>query len=83
MIELSICLGSSCHLKGSYEVLNTLQKIIEERSLQGRIEMSGKFCMKKCQEGVSVSIDDEYYSVSPETVRDFFNETIERRLSEK
>ena len=64
-------------------MLSSLQKIIEERSLQDRIEMRGEFCMKKCQEGVSVSIDNEYYSVSPDTVRDFFNETVERRISGK
>ena len=80
MIELNICIGSSCHLKGSYEVLQTFQKIVREHGLEDRIEMKGSFCMKKCQEGVSVSVGDEYYSVSPETAREFFSETIATRF---
>lgn len=80
MIELDICIGSSCHLKGSYEVLQTFLKIVQELGLQDRIEMKGRFCMKKCQEGVSVSIGEEYYSVSPETAREFFAETIATRF---
>ena len=76
MLELNICIGSSCHLKGSYEVLHIFRKIVEERGLQDKIEMKGRFCMGKCQEGVSVSIDNECYSVLPETAHEFFTETV-------
>ena len=80
MLELNICIGSSCHLKGSYEVLQIFQKIVEERGLQDKVEMKGHFCMSKCQEGVSIAIDKEHYSVLPENAHDFFTKTIVSRF---
>lgn len=76
MLEVNICLGSSCHLKGAYEVLRVFQRMIDESPAKSRIEMKGQFCMKKCQEGVSVSVNGACYSVSPETAREFFIETV-------
>ena len=73
MLELKVCIGSSCHLKGSYNVIQTFQQIIEREKLHDKINMSAQFCMKQCQHGVSVSIGDEKFSVSPETAKDFFN----------
>ena len=72
MIEISVCIGSSCHLKGSYNVIQTLQQLIEAEGLHGKIEMKAQFCMRQCQNGVSVSLDGTPHSVSPETAREFF-----------
>ena len=72
MIEISVCIGSSCHLKGSYNVIQTLQQRIEAEGLHDQIEMKAQFCMRQCQNGVSVSVDGKAHSVSPETARDFF-----------
>lgn len=80
MLELNVCIGSSCHLKGSYDVLQVFQKMIEERGLQEKVEMKGRFCMGKCQEGVSVSLDNKYYSVLPETAYEFFMGAIVMRI---
>ena len=74
--EISICIGSSCHLKGSYNVVQVFQKLIEEHKLHDSIEMKAKFCMKQCQNGVSVSIGEKMYSVSPETASEFFLESV-------
>jgi len=72
MTEISVCIGSSCHLKGSYNVIQTLQQLIEAEGLHDQIEMKAQFCMRQCQSGVSVSVDGKTHSVAPETVRDFF-----------
>lgn len=76
MLTVNVCIGSSCHLKGSYEVLQTFQKRMEEEPAKGNIDLKAQFCMKQCEKGVSVSIGEETYSVSPETADAFFNETI-------
>lgn len=76
MLELNVCIGSSCHLKGSYNVIQTFQQLVEDQGLHDKIEMKAQFCMKQCQKGVSVSIGDEVYSVSPETARSFFTSTV-------
>ena len=74
--ELNVCIGSSCHLKGSYNVIQAFQKLIEDHGLHEKIEMKAQFCMKQCQKGVSVSLGDEIHSVSSETARVFFLNTV-------
>lgn len=76
MIELYVCIGSSCHLKGSYNVIQTFQQMIEEYKLHDKIDMKAQFCMKRCQQGVSVMFNDTAYSVSSQTARDFFKDTV-------
>ena len=72
MVKVIVCIGSSCHIKGSRKVVEALQNLIAENELGGKVELGGTFCMGRCQEGVCVTVDDEFYSVSPETVADFF-----------
>ena len=47
MIELSVCIGSSCHIKGSYNVIQTFQQMIEENNLHGQVDFKGTFCMRR------------------------------------
>ena len=76
MIEVNICVGSSCHLKGSYKVIRTLEKLIAEASLKDRIEMKARFCMQQCQVAVAVTVGEELYSVSPEETEAFFRDVL-------
>ena len=79
MLKITVCIGSSCHIKGSRQVVEKLQNLVAEKDLGESIELGGTFCMGKCQQGVCVSINDEFFSVSPETVEDFFaNEVLKR-----
>lgn len=75
-MKISVCIGSSCHLKGSRQVVEKLQQLIKEHNLSDRVELSGNFCLGRCQEGVCVTVDGDFYSLSPETVNDFFNNTV-------
>ncbi len=68
---ITICIGSSCHLKGSRNVIQGLQK---------KIELNGSFCTGECEKGVCVKIDEELFSVSPETVDTFFTDEVLRRV---
>lgn len=76
MLELEVCIGSSCHLKGSYNLIQTFQQLIEEYNLHDKIEMKAQFCMKQCQRAVSVSLNGELFSVSSETAREFFRTSV-------
>lgn len=77
MVELCVCIGSSCHLKGSYNIIQVFQQIIEENSLHNKIDFKATFCMKQCQnKGVAVSIDGKEYDLIPEMAREFFTTTI-------
>ena len=75
-MKVTVCIGSSCHLKGSRQVVEGLQKLIAENRLENKVELSGTFCMQNCQAGVCVSVDDKVCSVSPETVDEFFKTEI-------
>ncbi len=71
-MKITVCIGSSCHLKGSKAVVSELQQLIADNNLKDKIELAGTFCMGRCQEGVCVTVDDKFYSVSPEKTKDFF-----------
>ena len=76
MVELNVCIGSSCHLKGSYNVIQIFQQLVESGNLHDKVEMRAQFCMKQCQKGVSVSLGEDVYSVSPENAKSFFETTV-------
>ncbi len=76
MIKITVCIGSSCHVKGSRQVVEQLQNLIAQHDLGDKVELGGTFCMGHCQQGVCVTVDDAFHSVSPETVVDFFNREV-------
>ena len=41
-----ICVGSSCHLKGSEEIVELLKKKVEEHKLDNEVTLAGSFCMR-------------------------------------
>ena len=71
-MKITVCIGSSCHIKGSRQVVEELQSLIKENNIGEKVELGGTFCLGKCQQGVCVLVGEEFYSVTPETVRDFF-----------
>lgn len=79
-MKVTVCIGSSCHIKGSRQVVEQLQYRIGEANLGDQVELAGTFCMGQCQEGVCVTVDDAFYSVTPETVKAFFEESILNRV---
>ena len=78
-MKVVVCIGSSCHVKGSRQVVEQLKNLISENQLDDKVELSGTFCMGRCQEGVCVSIDEQVYSVTPETAEDFFEKNVKGR----
>jgi len=79
---IQICVGSSCHLKGSAEIVALLQKAVEEHHLENEVTLAGSFCTGQCNRiGVTVQVDDEVYTgVTPAGFNDFLNEKILARL---
>ncbi len=75
-MKITVCIGSSCHIKGSRQVVEQLQYLISENNLKDTVELAGTFCMGRCQQGVCVTVDNQFFSVSPETVKTFFEENV-------
>ena len=78
-MKVTICIGSSCHLKGSREIVEILQKLVEENHLEDQVTLNGAFCMCNCMHCVSVKICDEIFSVQPDTARTFFENEVKPR----
>lgn len=75
---LKVCVGSSCHLKGSYDVIEAFKALIEKYNAQDKIELRACFCLNRCSHGVSVKADDNYIlDVSPTNAEEkFVNEIL-------
>lgn len=79
-MKVTVCIGSSCHIKGSRQVVEQLQQLVADNGLKEKVDLGGTFCMGKCQQGVCVTVDDQFYSVSPETTEEFFNNNIKVKV---
>ena len=75
-MKITVCIGSSCHIKGSKKVVEALQKLIAENDLEEKVELAGTFCLNKCQQGVCVTVDDAFHSVTPDNVVEFFEKCV-------
>lgn len=80
MVKIMVCIGSSCHLKGARQVVEQLQYLIAENGLKEKVELGGTFCMGRCQEGVCVTVDGDFFSLTPDVAKKFFEETILPRV---
>jgi len=59
-MTIYVCVGSSCHLKGSYDVILLLKNAIETRHLEDKVEFKAAFCLGKCTEkGITIKVDEE------------------------
>ncbi len=77
MVKVTVCIGSSCHLKGSRQVVEELQYLIKENNVGDDVNLSGAFCMGRCQEnGVNVTVDGQHFSITPDEVKDFFKKEV-------
>ena len=75
---IQICVGSSCHIKGSPDIVELFQKAVAENNLDDEITLAGSFCIGKCNRiGVTVQIDDEVHTgITIENFKDFFRENV-------
>lgn len=75
---IQVCVGSSCHLKGSADIVELFQNSIQEHGLEGEITLAGSFCIGKCNRiGVTVQIDDDIHTgVTRENFKEFFTEKV-------
>ncbi len=78
MVRVNVCVGSSCHLKGSQDIVELLIQAIEENALNGNVELAGTFCIGKCNRvGVTVQVNDEVHvGVTRENFNEFFKKNI-------
>ncbi|MBE6753805.1 MAG: (2Fe-2S) ferredoxin domain-containing protein [Ruminococcaceae bacterium] len=82
---IRVCVGSSCHIKGSPEIVELFKKAIEEYHLEDKVTLAASFCIGKCNRvGVTVQIDDDIYAgITKENFKEFFADNIIKRIEGK
>ena len=85
MVNVTVCVGSSCHIKGARDVIMRFNEMIKEHDLEDKVELKGSFCMERCGEGFNWQIDDAMFTSSnvEDAVRTFKERVIEPILSGK
>lgn len=79
-MKLEICIGSACHIKGSYDVIEKLRALAADYGMDCEIDMKACFCMGNCGEGVNVRINEgETVRITPDTATDFFLDMVKGR----
>ncbi len=82
MLQVYICVGSSCHLKGSYQIIKIFEDLIKQNHLEHQVELKASFCLGHCTRGVSVKVGDRFIEdLTIGNSGDKFEEYIVRRLS--
>lgn len=80
-MEVKVCVGSSCHLKGSYDIIQKVKELIEKNKIEDKVELKASFCLGNCSNGVSMEIDGELISnANPENIEQIFNEKVINKI---
>ena len=80
MIKVTVCIGSSCHIKGSRQIVEQLQYLINKYNVSDKVELGGTFCTGRCQEGVCVIAHDKIFSLTTDNVNEFFQHEVLEKL---
>lgn len=75
---VSICVGSSCHIKGSQKIVELMKNEVEKNNIGDVVTLCGTFCQGKCNnQGVTVQIDDTVHTgVTEANFENFFKDQI-------
>jgi len=80
-MKITVCIGSSCHLKGSQQIVEQLQQMVNDHAAGDRIELAGAFCMGDCRNGVCVRVEEDVFSLKPENTNEFFQREVLPRMT--
>ncbi len=81
MVVVEVCVGSSCHQKGSYEVIQALQEFIKTENLEEKVELKAKFCLGECMQGVSMRVDGKpVLNANPQNIQEIIENEIKTKI---
>lgn len=79
-MEIQVCIGSGCHLKGAHFVINRLKQLINEHGSERQIRLKASFCQEHCTEGVVLRINGEIVRrVNMDNVDEVFLAAVRKR----
>ena len=84
-MKVTVCIGSSCHIKGSPEIVKLMQNAIEKYNIENQVTLAGSFCVGKCNRvGVTLQVDDDIYTgITTENFETFFQQQILHKIEKE
>ena len=77
MVGIKVCVGGSCHVRGSFLVVQRLKELVLRHGLTGFVSIQAATCMGNCENGVCVTVGDKAFAgVTPESIGQLFLEEI-------
>ena len=81
MMTVSVCVGSSCHLRGSYKIIELMTEAIKKNNLEDKVKLSAAFCLGQCEKGVTIKVDDEIVcGVNSDNFKEIFDKYVLQRV---
>lgn len=59
MVVVKVCVGSSCHMKGSYQVIKTFESLIKLNEIEDKVQLKASFCLGCCLNGIAVLVNEK------------------------
>jgi NADH:ubiquinone oxidoreductase subunit E len=82
MVEVKVCVGSSCHIRGGAKTLKVIKSLIESNDLADRVQLSADLCLDGCLRAPNVIVDGDIYGgITPDKAESFFNEQVVTRVN--
>ncbi|MDF2675118.1 MAG: (2Fe-2S) ferredoxin protein [Clostridiales bacterium] len=76
-----VCIGSSCHVRGSYEIMNILKSMVVEKNLDNQVEVRAAFCLGYCKEGITIKVDEQLVTgVTKDNLQEVFNKYVLKKV---
>lgn len=81
-MTIAVCMGSSCHVKGSKPIVEMLKEKIKAENLEDKVTLTGSICLGQCASGgVNMKIDDEIVTgVNRDNFDSFFADKVFAKL---
>ncbi len=77
---VKICIGSSCHLKGSYDVVQGMRDILKKYDVEDLVELQASFCFGQCADGVVMRAEESLDGSEDVFVRGVNKDNVEQKF---
>jgi NADH-quinone oxidoreductase subunit G len=57
-VEINVCVGTSCFLRGSQEILSGMTHKMDQEGWKHRIDLKATFCSENCSHGPTVTVGE-------------------------
>jgi len=76
-VDIAVCVGTSCYLKGSYNILQRLLELVREHELEDQVNIGATFCLEKCSQGPNIRINDQVITgVDEKKIQEIFEKMV-------